>query len=296
MTVSLTGTAELNENEVSSKIAEKREAKPSEIYGKDGIDSIAFVADGDYIVDGDGNKIRRWRAKDGEGVVQPIDTTGDVYSVAVPRDGKRIMSGMRSGQVTAWGARRTHKKMIDFRGHSDWVFAMDVSPDATKIASRSWDLTACVYLLSTGEQVLGPFKNDGSVATVRFFPDGQLVSAATWCCKCVRIYDSPMAAASSTRQSKSARTATSPSPGSAPASNCLRCRILAPPTVSTCPGGKCSLAGPSTATTVQHHDASPRQATAHSSQPLPTHRSHSGTLLHAGKSTLLSIIQLMSTS
>ena len=56
----LTGKPGMNENKASSGIIEKREAKSIEIDLRVSAGPIAFVSDGDYIVSGDGNKIRRW--------------------------------------------------------------------------------------------------------------------------------------------------------------------------------------------------------------------------------------------
>jgi WD40 repeat protein len=70
------------------------------------------------------------------------------------------------------------------------VHAVDISPDATKIATGSTDKTACVWSLSTGERLLDPFKHDDWVVAVKFSPDGQLIATATWGRDSVRVYDS----------------------------------------------------------------------------------------------------------
>ena len=53
----LTGKPGLNENEASSRIVEKGEVKSIEIDHRADIGLVAFVANGDYIVSGDGNKM-----------------------------------------------------------------------------------------------------------------------------------------------------------------------------------------------------------------------------------------------
>ena len=179
----------MNENEASSRIVEKREAKSIEIDRRIDIGPVAFVADGDYIVSGDGSKIRRWRVKDGREVGQPMDAERDVLSIAVSRDGKWIVSGANDGHVSVWGA-ESHAKAIKFRGHNGSVLAVDISPDGTRIATGSWDWTVRVWSLSTGSQLLGPIEHNGTVAAVKISPDGGRIATATLDCQSVRICDS----------------------------------------------------------------------------------------------------------
>ena len=183
-----TGTPEWKETEGSSSIAEKRETTLIEIGGiNDG--PVVFVGDGDYIVGGDGNMMRRWRVKDGREVRQPMDAGSLVRSIAVSRDGQWIVSGTKGGQVTVWNA-ESHEKVIEFTGHSGAVYAVDISPDTTSIATGSSDWTASVWLRSTGERLLGPFKHGWSVGAVHFSPDGRFMAIATRDERFVGIYDS----------------------------------------------------------------------------------------------------------
>ena len=173
----LTGNSGLDENEASSRVVEKEEAKSIEIDPRVG-GPVAFVADGDYIISGNGNKVRRWRVKDGKEDGEPMAAERDILSIAVSRDGKWIVSGAAYGHVTVWDA-ESHKKAIRLIGHELGVFAVDISPDATRIATGSSDSTLCVWSLSTGEQLLGPFKHDDGVAAVKFSPDRRRIATAT---------------------------------------------------------------------------------------------------------------------
>ena len=115
-----------------------------------------------------------------------------VYSIAVSRDGKWTVGGAdsESGQVVVWDT-EGHKKVSEFKGHQGhWVYAVDISPDATRIASGSDDKTVRVWSRSTGEQLLRPLKHDFEVAAVKFSPNGQFIATATWGLKSIRIYDS----------------------------------------------------------------------------------------------------------
>ena len=137
-------------------------------------------------------KIRRWRVEDGREVGSSMDAGSTVSSIAVSRDGKLVVSGMIGGEVMVWNA-ETHKKVTEFRGHSKKVFAVDVSPDATKIVTGSEDKTARVRSLSTTaswHQLFDPLKHDDTVVAAKYSPDGRLVATAAWGCYSIRIYDS----------------------------------------------------------------------------------------------------------
>ncbi|KAG9315442.1 WD40-repeat-containing domain protein [Chiua virens] len=71
-------------------------------------------------------------------------------------------------------------------GHTNAVCAVDVSPDATKIVTGSWDETARLWSLSTGKKLI-TLEHDGSVVAAKFSPDGKLLLTATW--NSVWVYD-----------------------------------------------------------------------------------------------------------
>jgi WD40 repeat protein len=143
--------------------------------------SVAFLVDGKHIVGGGTEgKIRRWRVEDGKEVGTPMATGNGVCNIAVSRDGRWVVGGTSEGEVTVWNA-ESHSQVPTFAGHChrSWVRAVDVSPDATKIATGSEDKTVCVWGLSTGRRLLDPFKHDHCVAAVKFSPDGRLIATVT---------------------------------------------------------------------------------------------------------------------
>ena len=162
-------------------------AKTIKIDGGGGVLSVAFLVDGKHVVSGGGQgEIRRWRVVDGMEVGTPMDAANLVYNIAVSRDGKWVVGGTRGGLVR-WNA-ESGEKVSEFKRHSHRVQAVDVSPDPTKIASGSYDNTACVWSLSTGQRLLGPWKHDDEVLAVKFSPDGRFIATATW--SSILIYDS----------------------------------------------------------------------------------------------------------
>ena len=175
---------------VASVEGQRKTTKLIEIKGEYGDIPVAFVGDAGYIVGGDGDEIRRWQVNDGKEAGQPVNAGSEVCSIAASRDGKWIVCGTWSGQVVVWDA-ESHKKVSEFRGHDRVVYAVDISPDAMRVASGSWDDgTVRVWSRSTGEKLLGPLKHRGWVAAVKFSPDGQFIATATWERESIRVYDS----------------------------------------------------------------------------------------------------------
>ena len=190
----LMGTQESGGDRRSSS---KKEVKTVEIDGRDNIWSVSFLADGKHIVSGGREgRIRRWRVEDGTEVGTPMDAGSIIGSLAVSRDGKWVVNGTGVCRVTVWDAAvESHSKVKEFKGHSSYVYAVDVSPDATRMATGSEDGSAYVWSLPAGERLLGPLTLGGlaqrgdSVVAVKFSPDGRLIAIATWSRHSVRIYD-----------------------------------------------------------------------------------------------------------
>ena len=186
----LTMTQELSGK---SSSVHRRGIKPIVIDGQEYIHAVAFPLDGRHAISGGSKgKIRHWRVEDGKEVGTPMDAGyyRTVLGIAVSRDGKWIVSGTEAGMVAVWNA-ESRKKVTEFEGHRDWVQAVDISPDGTRIATASADKTLCVWSLSTGKRLLPPIKHGSSqVVDAKFSPDGCLIATATWFDFSVRVYDS----------------------------------------------------------------------------------------------------------
>ena len=63
--------------------------------------------------------------------------------------------------------------------HTDTVFAVDVSPDSTELATGSADKTTCIWNITTGKRLVGPLQHDGVVVAVQFSPKGDHIATAT---------------------------------------------------------------------------------------------------------------------
>ena len=168
--------------------------------------SVLFTEGGKQVLcGGEEGVIRRWRVDDGQEVGEPIQVEGaEVYAASVSPDGKWLVCGLSrlnlndgKTDVRVWDA-RTHAKVLDIKGHTNTVYAVDVSPDSTKLATGSFDKTACIWNITTGERLVGPLKHEDCVVAVRFSPNGDRVATATTAknsvdekaAKSIRIYDS----------------------------------------------------------------------------------------------------------
>ena len=170
------------------------------------VKSVLFTGDGKRVFSGgDEGVIRQWRVEDGKEVGEPLRAIGEIYAAALSSDGKWLVCGLRPSPnrgsrnvyVRVWDT-RTHEKVFDIKDHNDTVFAVDISPDSTKLVTGSHDKTACIWSIATGEQLVGPLKHDGIVVAVRFSPNGDRIATATAAAnpdnpktaKSIRIYNS----------------------------------------------------------------------------------------------------------
>jgi WD40 repeat protein len=70
-----------------------------------------------------------------------------VFSIAVSRNGKTLISGSADKSVKLWNVQTGRTKQT-FTGHSDGVRAVAISPDGRTVASGSEDKTARLWQLS----------------------------------------------------------------------------------------------------------------------------------------------------
>ena len=149
-----------------------------------------FLLDGKYIIGGGGHEnIHRWRVKDGREVETPVNAGDTVYAIAGTRDGKRFVSGMGKGRLEVWNAENC-KKVIGWQAYNSALpLLVDISPDGTKIVTRSTDLSqgTRVWSVLTAQPLPSPFKSNSSLVTLKFSPDGRFIADSS---PSLQIYDS----------------------------------------------------------------------------------------------------------
>ncbi|MFX1478033.1 MAG: NB-ARC domain-containing protein [Promethearchaeota archaeon] len=69
--------------------------------------------------------------------------------------------------------------ILTFFGHTDWVWAVDFSPDGTKVISASSDMTLKLWDVVTGNKLISLIGHSGEVRRCAFSPDGSKIVSAS---------------------------------------------------------------------------------------------------------------------
>jgi len=138
--------------------------------------ALAISADGQTAISGsfDSTAIR-WSLT-GNAAEQVLRFHDDaVNAVVLFKDGRAATAGA-DGRIAIWSAGKAQPDAV-LEGHAAPIVALAVSPDATMLASASWDHTVRLWPLAGG----APRVLDGhtqNVNGVAFAPDGSLVSVS----------------------------------------------------------------------------------------------------------------------
>jgi WD40 repeat protein len=136
---------------------------------------ISYFPDGKQMISASGDKIvRLWDLEADKEIeeAQVVHEEG-VCAVAVSRDGHWIItaggySAFRNCQGELKACEVDTGIVKTFDGHSYQVMCIDISLDSKQLASGSWDGTARIWSLDTGELVAGPFEHDDWISAVGF--------------------------------------------------------------------------------------------------------------------------------
>jgi len=158
--------------------------------------SISYFPDGQQMVGGStDNSARRWDLQTGEEIVEArVVCEQAVWAVAVSRDSRWIITGGGDQDSDDLGELKACEvetgMMKTFEGHSRIVTCVDVSVDNKLLASGSFDHTARIWDLNTGELVAGPFECvDSCVGAVRFSEDTRKLAVKSGNERCLEVWD-----------------------------------------------------------------------------------------------------------
>ncbi|KIK13326.1 hypothetical protein PISMIDRAFT_73188, partial [Pisolithus microcarpus 441] len=126
--------------------------------------------------DGD---IRRWKIEDGREQGPTMQAGVRVYAIAVSQDGRWIVSGDEGKQAIVWNALTNEK--VHHTQYGNWVWAVDISSDSTKVVDATCRGTGNVRLfgIASGHRLLPPISHD-NVAGVKFSPDGSRLATVSY--------------------------------------------------------------------------------------------------------------------
>jgi len=116
--------------------------------------------------------------------------TDAVYGLAVSPDGKRLASASHDGTIKVWAIEGSQifgdkpvlviDDPVDFRVRRDGsAYSVTFSPDGTRLAAVSDQMTAKVWDAQTGELLLTFSGHAGNVYSVAFSPDGGSLATAS---------------------------------------------------------------------------------------------------------------------
>jgi WD domain, G-beta repeat len=97
--------------------------------------------------------------------------TKGVTSVAISRDGTRIVTGSEDNTARVWDA-KTFAELGRLAGHTGAVYSVAFSPDGARIVTGSADNTARVWDAKTFAELGRLKRHTGAVWSVAFSPDG----------------------------------------------------------------------------------------------------------------------------
>ncbi|KAJ8582033.1 WD40 repeat-like protein, partial [Rhizopogon salebrosus TDB-379] len=157
--------------------------------------SISYFPDGKQMVSGSVDKtVRLWDLEAGKEIEEArIVREQEVRAVAVSRDGHWLITAggdmfrNRPGELKAYEVDTGIVKTFD--GHSREVTCIDISLDSKQLASGSWDGTARIWSLYTGELVAGPFEHDDWVGAVRFSQDLKKLAVSSTTARYLEVWD-----------------------------------------------------------------------------------------------------------
>ena len=116
-----------------------------------------------------------WNLENGEqeGTSMEHNSEGELYGLAVTRDGTKIISGDEGGKIKVWDV-ESHRLVKEWT-HPEDCFQIAISPDDRLIAVG--DEAVGIYTME-GRQV-GHSIEDVSVLSMAFSPDGKKLACGT---------------------------------------------------------------------------------------------------------------------
>jgi tricorn protease-like protein len=113
-----------------------------------------------------------------------------VIAVAVSRNGRWVATGGGDNDRGELKVCEVETGIVKtFKGHSRTITCVDISADNTRLASGSFDRTARIWNLETGELVAGPFKSDNRVGAIRFSPDSKKLAFRSYWGSRLEVWD-----------------------------------------------------------------------------------------------------------
>jgi WD40 repeat protein len=144
------------------------------------VHSVAF-GPGDVVLTGTTDRgARLWTRAPRQGPALSLTQGGgEVYAVAVSRDGRRIAAGGQDLAVRVWDGVTYRPIGAPLKPErTNWVFGLAFSPDGGRLAVASRDRLVHVWDVAGGKEALPALRHTAEVAAVAWSADGRLLASA----------------------------------------------------------------------------------------------------------------------
>ncbi|MDE0682738.1 MAG: sigma-70 family RNA polymerase sigma factor, partial [Candidatus Poribacteria bacterium] len=186
------------------EIATEREVPLIDLYGDASV--LRFSSDGKTLIGlyGSGHAaITRLNIENGKGKTKHLKTglfgiglfSSEDFDGVYAMTSDKIAIGKQSGMIQLWDV-ATRKKLSTLRGHVDlplqplnkpvhrmfknnWVLAVAFSPDGTRLASGSTDMTVRLWNTTGGKDSMTLQKHTGPTNVLAFSPDGKMLASGS---------------------------------------------------------------------------------------------------------------------
>lgn len=138
---------------------------------------LCFSSDGRYLLSAAGTEIRVWDLETGESR-SCVKHVTHVYNLDFNKDASRFLSTCLKNKFYEWD-REKGEVIRTFEQHNKSCLVAAYSPDNTKIASGSLDLTIKICDARTGEVIHDISAHGNNILSIDFSPDGKLLASAS---------------------------------------------------------------------------------------------------------------------
>ena len=147
-----------------------------------GITSVSWSPDGELLAVARTGEVQILKASDHSLVTKISDLPGKVNGVRFSRDGQwlAIAAGIPglTGEARLWHVADRKGGRV-FRGHRDAIYAAELSPDGTLLATGSYDKQILLWNAATGEQIRSLKGHNDAVYDLAFNPAGTVLASAS---------------------------------------------------------------------------------------------------------------------
>ncbi|KIK14238.1 hypothetical protein PISMIDRAFT_642909 [Pisolithus microcarpus 441] len=162
-----------------SSLTTTMDTKRIEIVSQSNVRAVAFADESQVVGGYDNGDICQWKIEDGQQQGPTMQAGDSIRAIVTSRDGRWIASGDRGNKAIVWDA-ATHEKVSEFTECEDYVFAVDISSDCTKVVIGSWGThrTVRIFNITSGTEILPPLSHS-YIRGVKFSPDGSRFATAS---------------------------------------------------------------------------------------------------------------------